>query len=1098
MKKYLLSIFTLIAPFFTFAQQVEEMGIDQKIDKVFGNATGWFVEAIFYKIPFTDEISIYWVLFPLILGATYFTFYFKFINFRGFFTSINIVRGKYDELDHHSAGKSELSVDGDVKGTITDELGEPIPGVNILEKNTSKGTFSDFDGKFTISVSEKATLVFSYLGFKTQEVNVNGRSQITVKMESDDTQLDEIVVIGYGSVKKDKIATSIATVDGSEISKQVASNPAEALQGKAAGVQVLSSGGSPGASPRIVIRGITTANGSTNPLIVIDGILQPDGTSLNSVNSQDIDSFQILKDAAASAIYGSRASNGVVLITTKRGKAGKTVVGVDLNYGVQYWQKIESADAQEYMRIMNTRRTNDGNAPLFDPNNFQGEGTDWWNEVVQNFAPVLNANVRVSGGSEDLKYSGSVSVFDQQANYSKGFYQRITGRFNVDYKISDKVTLKQDLSPRIEKWENTPNLLFNSMRIDPLTPVFIPQSERVGRNQYSIYGLSQNLVPNPVAQLARQFNENDFFGFFSNTQLDYKIAPSLTFRSQLGLNISRQTSQTFNPEYFIGPNRQLEINNLTKTVTNNFDYVLNNTLTFDKTFNDKHYLNITGGIVFDSENWDYLRGYSDGIPSNTNMNLWQLDAAEGETIRANANKATDNILSGVFRTIYSYDNRYFFNGSVRVDKSSRFPKNGRTGVFSSVSFAWDIDSEDFFKSETINNLRVKVGAGEVGNQNISRNGQFFSIGSGDFVFGGDRVVANFLSQFGNPNLRWETVRDKNFGISMGLFNNEITIEAEYYEKTSEDLLFSVETPNYTGIPGTVAQNVGSFQSKGFDLTLGYNKTWNDFKLGANLTLSTNQSKAIELAPGNEVILGQRRPRLGNRFVKITELGETVGLFQGYQTAGIFQNQTQLNSHTSEDGTIIQPNAQVGDLIFVDQNGDGVLNDDDLTTIGNPFPDFYGGLNLNMSYKNFDFSMQWYGTFGNDVFNINTEYIRAGTQNLNVLAGLENLVWSPTNTGAQYPRLTELDRNGNYQNPSDIFIEDGSYLRLRNIQLGYNFKLKGVNKFRLYIAGQNLLTFTKYSGFDPEVSSGGIINGLGVDASSNPVAKTFLLGLNLTL
>ena len=985
-----------------------------------------------------------------------------------------------------------------VKGTITDELGEPIPGVNILEKNTSKGTFSDFDGKFTISVDEKATLVFSYLGFKTQEVSVNDRSQITVKMISDETQLDEIVVIGYGSVKKDKIATSIATVDGSEISKQVASNPAEALQGKAAGVQVLSSGGSPGASPRIVIRGITTANGSTNPLIVIDGILQPDGTSLNSVNSQDIDSFQILKDAAASAIYGSRASNGVVLITTKRGKAGKTVVGVDLNYGVQYWQKIESADAQEYMRIMNTRRTNDGNAPLFDPNNFQGEGTDWWNEVVQNFAPVLNANVRVSGGSEDLKYSGSVSVFDQQANYSKGFYQRITGRFNVDYKISDKVTLKQDLSPRIEKWENTPNLLFNSMRIDPLTPVFIPQSERVGRNQYSIYGLSQNLVPNPVAQLARQFNENDFFGFFSNTQLDYKIAPSLTFRSQLGLNISRQTSQTFNPEYFIGPNRQLEINNLTKTVTNNFDYVLNNTITFDKTLNDKHYLNITGGIVFDSENWDYLRGYSDGIPSNTNMNLWQLDAAEGETIRANANKATDNILSGVFRTIYSYDNRYFFNGSVRVDKSSRFPKNGRTGVFSSVSFAWDIDSEDFFKSETINNLRVKVGAGEVGNQNISRNGQFFSIGSGDFVFGGDRVVANFLSQFGNPNLRWETVRDKNFGISMGLFNSEITIEAEYYEKTSEDLLFSVETPNYTGIPGTVAQNVGSFQSKGFDLTLGYNKSWNDFKLNANLTFSTNESKAIELAPGNEVILGQRRPRLGNRFVKITELGETVGLFQGYQTAGIFQNQTQLNSHTSEDGNIIQPNAQVGDLIFVDQNGDGVLNDDDLTTIGNPFPDFYGGLNLNMSYKNFDFSMQWYGTFGNDVFNINTEYIRAGTQNLNVLAGLENLVWSPTNTGAQYPRLTELDRNGNYQNPSDIFIEDGSYLRLRNIQLGYNFKLKGVNKFRLYIAGQNLLTFTKYSGFDPEVSSGGIINGLGVDASSNPVAKTFLLGLNLTL
>lgn len=985
-----------------------------------------------------------------------------------------------------------------VVGTITDELGGPIPGVSVQEKNTSNGIVSDFDGKYKIKVGENAVLIFSYLGFKTQEISVNSRSTISVVLTIENQQLDEIVVIGYGSVKKDKIATSIATVEGEEISKQVASNPAEALQGKAAGVQVLSSGGSPGASPRIVIRGITTANGSTSPLIVIDGILQPNGTSLNSVNAQDIDSFQILKDAAASAIYGSRASNGVVLITTKRGKSGKSVVSLDVNYGVQYWQKIESADAQEYIRIMNTRRTNDGNSPLFNPDDYPGEGTDWWNEVVQNFAPVLNANVRVSGGSEALKYSGSVSVFDQQANYSKGFYQRITGRFNVDYKISDKITLKQDLSPRIEKWENTPNLLFNSMRIDPLTPVYIPQSQREGRNEYSIFGLSQNLVPNPVAQLARQFNENDFFGFFSNTQLDYKISPSLTFRSQLGLNISRQTSQNFNPEYFIGPNRQLEINNLTKTVTNNFDYVLNNTITFDKTFNDKHYLNVTGGIVFDSENWDYLRGYSDGIPSNTNMNLWQLDAAEGETIRANANKATDNILSGVFRTIYSYDNKYFFNGSVRVDQSSRFPKDGRTGVFSSVSFAWDVDSEDFFKSEVINNLRVKVGAGEVGNQNISRNGQFFSIGSGDFVFGGDRVVANFLSQFGNPNLRWETVRDKNFGVSIGLFNNEITFEAEYYEKTSEDLLFSVETPNYTGIPGTVAQNVGSFQSKGFDFTLGYNKKWNDITFGANLTLSTNESKAIELAPGNEVILGQRRARLGNRFVKITELGETVGLFQGYQTAGIFQNQTELNSHTSEDGTIIQPNAQIGDLRFVDQNGDGVLNDEDLTTIGNPFPDFYGGLNINMSYKKFDFSMQWYATVGNDVFNINTEYILAGTQNLNVIAGLENQVWSPTNTGAQYPRLTELDRNGNYQNPSDLFIEDGSYLRLRNIQLGYNFKLKGISKMRLYLAGQNLLTLTKYSGFDPEVSSGGIINGLGVDASSNPVAKTFLLGLNLTL
>ncbi|GGD03623.1 SusC/RagA family TonB-linked outer membrane protein [Hyunsoonleella pacifica] len=984
-----------------------------------------------------------------------------------------------------------------VSGTITDEQGQPIPGVNILEKNTNNGFASDFDGNYTMIVADNVTLVFSYLGYKTQEIPVNNRSVINVTMAVDNAQLEEVVVIGYGAVKRDKIATSISTVKGEAIAQQVASNPAEALQGRAAGVQVLSSGGSPGASPQIIIRGITTFNGTQAPLIVIDNILQPDGTSLNAVNAQDIENIQILKDAAASAIYGSRASNGVVLITTKRGKSGKAIVNVDLNYGVQNWDKIQAADAQEYIEIINTRRANDGTVQLYNPSDF-GTGTDWWDEVVVDYAPVTNANVRASGGSDNVKYSGSLSFFDQQSNYDKGWYQRVTGRFNVDFKISDKISVRQDLSPRVERWENTPGLLFNSLRIDPLTPVFIPQSEREGRNEFSIYGLSQNLVPNPVAAIARQFNENDFFGFFSNTQFDYKITPSLTLTSQVGLNYSSFTFQSFNPEYFIGPNRQREINNISKGVNQSFDFVLNNTITWDKTLLDKHYFNVLVGFLYDSENFSNLNGFRDGVPSNTNENLRELNAANGETVRTGGNRGTTNILSGVFRTIYSYDDRYFFNGSVRVDQSSKFPRKGRTGIFSSVSFAWDVDSEQFFNSETINNLRLKVGVGEIGNEGVNINSQFFSVGNDNFVLGGQAVVSNFLSRFGNPDLRWETLRDKNFGVELGFFNNALTLSAEYYERISENLLFSVELPNFTGVPGVVAQNVGSFESKGVDIALGYNKQWDDFKLGVNFNISTNESRATELAPGNDVLLGQRRPTLGNRFVKITELGQTVGLFQGYQTAGIFQNQTELNSHTSEDGTIIQQNAQIGDLRFVDQNNDGVLDDEDLVTIGNPFPDFYGGLGINMNYKKFDLSMQWYGTYGNDIYNGNTEYNRAGTQNLNVLAGTINEVWSPTNTGARFPRLTELDRNGNYQNPSDLFIEDGSYLRLRNIQLGYNFGIKGIQKCRLYVAGQNLLTFTDYSGFDPEVASGGLINGYGVDFARNPVSKTYILGLNLTL
>lgn len=984
-----------------------------------------------------------------------------------------------------------------ITGTIIDENGQPIPGVNILEKNTNNGAVSDFDGNYTITVDDKATIVFSYIGYKTQEVEVDRKQNISITMLSDNEQLNEVVVIGYGAVKRDKITSSISTVDGADISKTIASNPAEALQGKAAGVQVLSSGGNPGASPQILIRGITTNNGS-QPLIVLDGVMLPNGTSLNFLNPADIENFQILKDASASAIYGSRASNGVVLITTKRGKEGKAVINLDLSYGAQHLEKIQMAGAEEYIQVVNLRRTNDGNQPLYNPDDYS-TSTDWWDEVIENYAPVTNANIRASGGSDKINYAGSLSFFDQESNYTKGWYKKVTGRFNVDFKISDKIKLKQDLSPRLERYENTPGQLYSLLRIDPLTEVYLPQSERAGLNIFSIYAPSNNNVPNPVGVIARQFNQTEFFGFFSNTQLDYDITPELTFTSQFGLNISNSRTDAFSPQYYTTPNQQREINTVYRNTHQDLDYVLNNTINFKRTINEKHYVNLLGGILYDSQNYNYLNASRDGVPDNENPNLRYIDAAVGEGITANSNESTDNILSGIFRTIYSYDNRYFVTGSVRVDQSSRFPKDNRTGIFSSASFAWDIDSEEFFKSSVISNLRLKLGVGEVGNQNISRNGQFFSVGSGNYVFGGDRVVTNYLSNFGNTKLKWETVRDQNIGLEMSLFNGAFDASLEYYKKTSKDLLFNVELPNYTGIPGLVAQNVGSFESKGLDVQLGYNKKFGDFTLGLDFNISTNASKVKSLAPGNEQLFGQKREDLGNRYIKITELGQTVGLFYGFKTLGIFQNQTEINSHSSENGNIIQPNAQPGDLIFEDYNKDGVLNDDDLQVIGDPFADFYGGLTANLQYKNIDFSMQWYGTYGNDVFNYPTTFLYSGIQDVNVAAGTLNKVWSPDNTGARYPRLTQLDRNGNYQRPSDLFIEDGSYLRLRNVQLGYNFNLKGFQKCRLYVSGQNLITITNYSGFDPEVAAGGnVIDDFGVDYARNPVSKTYLIGLNLTL
>lgn len=982
-----------------------------------------------------------------------------------------------------------------VSGTVVDDQGAALPGVSILIKGSTDSAVTDLDGTYSLNVSNNAVLVFSFIGFATQEIAVSGKQVIDIRLKPDEQVLDEVVVIGYGAVARDKISSSVVTVKGNELTKMTASNAAESLQGKAAGVQVISGGGNPGASPQILIRGITSNNG-TQPLIVLDGVPLAQGTSLNLLNPADIESFQILKDASASAIYGSRASNGVVLVTTKRGAEGKPTINVDFSQGYQTLQKIKMAGASEYMQVMNLRRTNDGNAPLYNPANYS-TSTDWWDETIENYAPILNFNIRAAGGTDKLKYAASVSYFKQESNYAKGSYEKITGRFNTDFKISDKVTLKQDLNPRLEKYGNTPDQLYNILRIDPLTPVYLPQDERTG-NKYSIYEGSNNQVPNPVASIARLFNETNFFGLVSNTQLNYEIIDGLNVNSQFGLNINQARQDVFNPTYYITPNDQRQINNVSRRVDENFNYVWNNTINYTKNFG-KHYVNLLGGVLFDSQKYNYVAAYRENVPNDENSDLWYLDAATGQGMSVGGVEAVETIFSGIFRGIYSYDNRYFLTATIRADESSKFAKGNRLGVFPSISAAWDIDSESFFKADFVNNLRLKAGYGQIGNQNIDRNGQFFAVGSGNYVLGGDRVVTNFLSQFGNPNLKWETVEDINLGLNATLFDNAWDFSLEYYQKTSKDLLFYVELPNYTGIPGSVAQNVGSFQSRGWDFQVGYNHKWGDFTMDLNLNVSTNKSRATELAPGNEQLFGQYREDLGGRYIKMTEQGSTVGLFYGFQTAGIFQNQTQINSHASENGQLMQPNAQPGDLIFVDKNRDGVLDDKDLTVIGNPFPDFYGGLTANFGYKNFDLSMQWYGSYGNDVFNYPRTFIASGTQDVNVAAGTLGRVWTPENPSAEFPRLTLNDQNGNYQRPSSLFIEDASYLRLRNLQIGYTFKFKGSEKLRLYVSGQNLLTITKYSGFDPEVSSGGnVINDFGVDYGRYPVARTYLMGINLTL
>jgi TonB-linked SusC/RagA family outer membrane protein len=984
-----------------------------------------------------------------------------------------------------------------IRGTVTTTDG-PLPGVNILEEGTKNGTVTDIEGTFLLNVdSSNAFLLISFVGYQTKRIAYEGQTSLDIFLEMDQTDLGEVVVIGYGTATRREITSSIASVEGEDLNRMTVGNVSESLQGLASGVQVVNGGGGPGQSPQILVRGIVT-NQNTEPLIVVDGVPLPEGSNLNFLNPSDIESMQILKDGSAASIYGTRASNGVVLITTVRGVNEKPVITFTSSYGAKALAKPAVANAREYAQVMNARQTNDGQAPIYSLDAIDTD-TDWWNEVYKDYAAVQNYNVQVRGGSQKVKYLSSVAYFRENSHLDKGYWQRITGRFNIDYQVTDRLKIQQDFNPRYENWETTPDQFRNTLAIDPLTPVFLNFDERAGRNEFSIYGRSQNFVWNPVAAVARNFDNSYFFSFFSNTNISFDITEHLTVSSRLGLSLGQTRNDIFNPQFVVETN--LEDNPQSRVqsrFTNTFDYVWNNLLNYNRGFG-RHNLDLTAGLVYERNQSNYLYGSRTDILLNDD-NFRFLDATTGDGILAFGNENANSLMSYLVRAKYSFADRYYLAGSFRRDGSSRFPVDNRWANFYSLSGAWNIANETFFNVRGVDVFKLKAGFGQVGNQNIPASAFLFLVGNESFVLGEnrDRVVTNFISQFGNPSLQWETVEDINVGIEASFFDYKLSFAVDRYIKESRGLLFPTSLPLFTGSPSTIIQNVGSFRSEGWDFSLAYNTTVRDWRIGANLTLNTNESRAIELPPGNEQIFAQRREEFGNNFLKLTELNQVVGLFYGFETAGIFQNRTEINSHSTDKGVLIQPNAQPGDLIFVDQNNDGVLDEADMVAIGNPFPDFNAGLLLNLGYKKWDLSMQWYGVYGNDVYNYNKSFLTSGNSNLNVQAGLLNDAWSEANPDGVIPRLTNNDPNNNFRRSSDYFVEDGSFLRLKNIQLGYNFDVKFASQLRVYVSGQNLLTFTNYTGFDPEVSaSGGIINGLGVDFGRYPLARTFLTGVNMT-
>jgi len=999
-----------------------------------------------------------------------------------------------------------------ITGTVTDASGAPLPGANILVKGTTNGTQTDFDGNYTIAADSGATLVFSYLGFASQEIAVGDQSTINVSLAEDANQLEEVVVLGYATQTRGDVTGSVASVDISEATKAPIVNAAEALQGRVTGVTVVNNG-NPGAAPKINIRGFGTAN-NTNPLFIIDGVQTDNASVLNSINPNDIDQMNVLKDGAA-AIYGARAANGVVIITTKGGgyNMDKAQVSVDIYTGsAQAANLPELLNAQQHGDMLFQSAANDGatdyshpqygsGASAVVPSSLSGYtfvtsydpaitksprsatvaagGTNWIDEIMRS-APTQNASVSVSNGGETGKYFFSANYLNRDGvQLETGFKQAVV-RANTEFKLGQNVTIGEHISA---SFSNTigGNQINNALRMSPLVPVYDDEGFLAGS---SAPGTSN--TRSPVANLIRgKDNFNKLFRVFGDVYLSARLFEGFTVKTTLAGNIESYNGRTFNaldPEHI----EPLSTNTLTERDNNGFNWTWTNTLNYVKEFGD-HSINAIAGVESLSERNKGLSVSRTGYRFET-PEFYLLDNGSGAPI-VNRGETYDakNTLFSIFGTAsYNYLGKYFLTGTLRNDTSSRFGPGNRSQTFPSVSAGWLVSNEDFFPQDgAISRLKLKGSWGQLGNQTLPVANAYLNISESDenltnYPINGLEVAEGaFLQAFGNPDIRWETSETTNFGIELGLLDNKMSLEVEYFDIKTIDLI----TPNTGGVTTTAIDanpdfvNQGDISNKGFDLSIGYaDETDSGFSYGISANLSHYKNEVLSLA--GQLSGNGFRPGVLTR----TDVGQPISSFFGLEVTGF-------------DDT--------GRFTYADADGDGSVDfEADRKYIGSPHPDFTYGINLNFGYKGFDLSAFINGSQGNDIYNyekIFTDFPTFVNSNRSVRV-LDS--WTPNNTDATLPALS-LGGTGETR-PSTYFVEDGSFLRLKNLQLGYTLPSTASDKIsassiRVYLQGTNLLTLTDYTGFDPEINAiGNNQLNLGIDSNIYPQSKIITFGINLKL
>ena len=981
-------------------------------------------------------------------------------------------------------------------------------------------------GFFQFRPKKAKPLLSSYIGFIDQEVVIGDATNLQITLVEDASDLDEVIIIGYGSQKKSVVTGAISSIKAADLEDMPILRVDEALQGRTSGVTVAANSGQPGSNATVRIRGITSLNdGANDPLWVVDGVVVDNG-AIGYLNQSDIESIEVLKDAASQAIYGARAAAGVILITTKKGQSGKIKLSYNGFFGMAApARKLELLNAQQYAELRNEASVNAGGGIIFENPESYGTGTDWQDQIFNTSANRQSHEISISGGNDKSTFYTSFGYWNEEGIVATDIsnYQRINARLNSNHKVLKWLTFGENFGYTHQKSVGIGNtnseyggVLSSAINLDPLTPVIVTDPAIANASPYTNegimrddngnpYGISEHVgqeMSNPLAyQKTRLGNYSWSDDFVGNVYAEVQIIKGLQFRSTFGVKLAYWGYESFTPEFYLNSTTINSTNSFSRGKNRRIDYNFENVLSYTKTISNHNFTILLGQGAYQN-NWS----------TNINVTKWDIPATTFEQASLNFDVPTDQITAGggesaihrvnslFTRLNYNYGGRYLVTGVFRRDGSSRFGSNNRYGYFPSASVGWVISAENFWPTnKVVNFVKLRGGYGVVGNDNIGDYAYLSTVGGGrNYAFGTDGEYYNGVSPNApsNPDLRWEETTQINIGFESTLFKS-LSITFDWFNKLSEDILMYPRIPGYVGAISNPAANVASMKNTGVELELGYNKNFNGFVLGTsgNVTYLTNE--VTFLGNGVDFLSGGNSFQASTYPITRTAVGQPINSFYGYQRLGIFQNQDDIYSHIDADGNLIQPNAVPGDVIWADLDGDGAITENDRTFIGNPTPTWTYGITLNASFKNFDLLIFGQGAAGNMIFQ---GLRRLDISNANYqTTALER--WTGEGTSNDYPRLVDGDpnENHNFSNPSDLYLEKGNYFRFKTIQIGYTLpasvlaKAK-IEKIRFFITAENLFTITKYTGYDPEIGGGT----MSIDKGFYPQARSFMLGLSLDI